>query len=915
MIIDAYALLHRAWHALPPLNTKKGELVNAVFGFTSILLKALKELKPTYVALAFDRPGPTFRHKAFTQYKAQREKQPQEFYNQIERVREILSAFDFPIYEKDGFEADDVIATVCKNLEQHTDIQIIIVTGDMDALQLVNDRVHVYTLKRGIGDTVVYDVKGVQERYDGLEPQQLVYYKALRGDQSDNIPGVKGIGEKTAIELIKEFKTIDTLYSDLESKEDVLVKASVKEKLLTQKEEALKSLELVKLVFDVPISFSLSACTYHVPDKEVLKNLFQELEFKTLLGKIAELPGEHQLPTRFTSSNQQKTENETYYLCDTPEKQDLFLKKISKETIFAFDTETTNLNALEARLVGLSFCWNTGVGWYLPWLLCSDKTKKEVQTLLENPELKKVGHNSKYDIEALCNENILVKGLFFDTMIAAYLLNPGVRGYGLDELSFSEFGYQKISTESLIGTKKEGQITMDKVPIEKISEYACEDADMTWRLYEVYNMQLQERNQLPLLHDIEVPAIMAVCEMERNGIRIDVPYFKKLSESVKQDLKNIEEKIYREAGEKFNINSPLQLKKILFETLAISQKGIRKKKTGLSTAASELEKMKGLHPIIDCIIEYRELAKLQNTYLEVLLTLISAKTGRIHTSFNQTIAATGRFSSTNPNLQNIPVRTSLGQSIRRGFVAEKGYSLVSLDYSQLELRIVASLSNDEQMIDAFQKGYDIHTATAAVVNGIPLEQVTKEMRRAAKAINFGIMYGMGPMSLAQSTGLSMDEARDFIDRYFLVYDKVKQYLNDIILLARANGYVETYFGRRRYIPDIYAQSFQLRQAAERAALNMPIQGTNADIVKLAMSSVFEYLTNEFHIDICDFSKKEVRMLLQVHDELVFEIKDELVQSIVKELKNKMEHVATLAVPLIVDVSVGPNWADMKKISN
>lgn len=915
MIIDAFAILHRAWHALPPLSTKKGELVNAVFGFTSILLRAFKEFKPTYIALAFDRPGPTFRHKEFKEYKAQRQKQPDEFYKQIDRAREIVDAFGIPLYEKDGYEADDVIATVCKELKDSKYIETIIVTGDMDALQLVDEKTSVYTLKRGIGDTVIYDEQAVKERYDGLEPKQLMYFKALRGDQSDNIPGVKGIGEKTAIELVKEFKTLDTLYKELDSKKESSIKEQVREKLVNQKEEAFQSLKLVQLISDVSIPFSLEACRYHVPDKKKLADLFQELEFKSLIKKISELPGEEQQPTRFLIEESGDIKKSHYHLCDTHKKREDFFKKIEKQSCWAFDTETTNINALDARLVGISFCWEKGVAWYLPWSLLTHEDKQRLQKILENPQTKKIGHNSKYDLEALINEGIYTKGLFFDTMIAAYLLNPGVRGYGLDDLSFAEFGYQKIPIEALIGIKKEEQITMDKVPFEKISEYACEDADFTWRLYEVFVDQLNNRDQLKLMYEIEVPVIPVVCEMERNGVKIDPTYFKKLSYEVHSNLEKIEETIYTEAGEIFNINSPLQLKKILFEKLTLSPKGIRKKKTGLSTAASELEKMKGLHPIIDSIVEYRELAKLENTYLNVLPTLIHSATGRVHTSFNQTIAATGRFSSTNPNLQNIPIRTELGQSIRRGFVAEKGYVLASLDYSQLELRIVASLAKDERMIAAFKEGLDIHTATAAAVNDISIDQVTKEQRRAAKAINFGIMYGMGPNSLAQSTGLTMDEARDFIDRYFCIYCKVKEYLDDTILLARSQGYVETYFGRRRYIPDIHAQGFQIRQAAERAALNMPIQGTNADIVKLAMSSVYEYLKKEFHVESLGLNKKEVRLILQVHDELVFEVKSDIQESVTQELKKRMEQVVVLAAPLVVDIAIGPNWADLKKISS
>lgn len=909
MIIDGHALLYRAWHALPPLTTKEGEMVNAVYGFVTILLKTIKEFKPEYIAVTFDRAAPTFRHKAFEAYKAQRKRQPDEFYRQISRVYEFLSALHIQVYEMDGYEADDIIATLCRQTcELPSPPDIVIVTGDMDTLQLVDDHVSVTTPQKGMSDDILYNKKMVKDRF-GLAPEQLVYYKALRGDPSDNIPGVPGIGEKTAAELIQKYKDLDGLYAHV-LKPSFPFRERVRELLIAHKDDAFKSFELVQLRHDVPLSFSLSACAYQTPDYNALVELFQKLEFKSLLPRIMTLPKE--VSRDHTNSTNETSIKKTYHCVFGKDEEENFLTTFKQKKIIAIDTETTSMDAIEASLVGMSFSWKEGEGWYLPWKEVSQQTKKDIRDILEDTSVRKVGHNAKYDMEVLMNEEIRLGGLFFDTMIAAYILNPGVRGYSLDALSFSEFGYQKIPIESLIGSGKE-QCSMESVPLEQISQYACEDADFTWRLYELFLKRLDDDGIRELFKKIEMPVIEVICEMERNGVSIDAEYFKELLIEVVRERTRLEKKIFKLAGEEFNINSPLQLKKILFEKLELSPKGVRRKKTGLSTAASELEKMRSLHPIIDFLLEYREFVKLETTYVSVLPTLINQKTHRVHTTYNQAVVATGRFSSTNPNLQNIPVRTEWGQRIRRGFVAQKGYLLLSADYSQLELRIVAALSGDQTMIGAFQAGEDIHATTAAAIHKVALDKVTKEMRSAAKAVNFGILYGMGSNSLSQSIGVSYHEAQNFIDSYFLLYPKVREYLDLQVALARSRGYVETLFGRRRYLPEIQSGVQQVRAAAERMAFNTPVQGTEADIVKLAMIEVYRTLCETYRIDSCPFDEKPVRMILQVHDELVFEVKKDIVSGIAPEIKMRMEGVVQLATPLVVDLSVGKNWDELMEL--
>jgi len=902
VIIDGNALLHRAWHALPPLTTQKGEVVNAVYGFMVVFLKMLNEIKPDYLAVAWDRREPTFRHKIFKEYKAQREKQPDELYQQIDRIKQLLSVFNVPSFEKAGYEADDIIATLV-NLTPKENIQDIIVTGDLDALQLIDSDTEVYTLRRGVIDTVIYDKEAVQKRY-GLSPQQLVDFKALRGDPSDNIPGVPGVGEKTALDLVKTFGSLDGLYRAIDRKDSKInkIKERVRKLLIKYREQTFLNKKLVSVVRDVPVKFSLSDCTVKGWDRDKIIELFKELEFKSLIQRIPAFWGK-----RSTFVNKRKKNKRKYILVDSDKKFEKFFSKLKGQDFFAIDTETTGLDPFRVKLLGISFCWKEGEAYYVVF---NEKWIAKLKPILESRRVKKCGHHIKYDLEVLSKYDIDLNGVVFDTMIAAYLLNPGNRSYGLDSLAFNYFGYQMQSIEELIGPKGRKQLSMDQVPVEKVSWYACEDADYTFRLKNKLEALLRENNLIKLFNEIEMPLIPVLQEMETNGVKIDQKFLDRINIKVSRDLKKLEARIYKLAGTKFNISSPIQLKEVLFKKLKISTEGIKKVKTGFSTAASELEKLRERHPIITLLFEYRELSKLKSTYLEALPKLINPISKRVHTSFNQTITATGRLSSSNPNLQNIPIRTDLGKEIRKAFIAEKGYKILSADYSQIELRIIASLANDKKMIESFRRGEDIHARTAAEINNCKLKDVTYQMRRTAKVVNFGIIYGMSVFGLAQAAGISRDEAKEFMEKYFRLHHNIKNYLEKMIEQAHKRGYVETLFGRRRYLPEINSNVSQLRNAAERMAVNMPIQGTAADLMKLAMIRIFkicqEYNQNE--------NVKPIKLILQVHDELVFEIKKELIEEIAPKLSEIMENVIKLKVPIKVHMKAGDNWGEMKEIT-
>jgi DNA polymerase-1 len=935
LLIDGNALVHRGFHAIPHLSNKKGQPTNGVYGFALLFLKALKELHPEYVAAAFDLPGPTFRDKLYAEYKAGRVKAPDELYQQIPKVKELLGAFNVPVFEKEGYEADDLIGSLAELAKKEPNLETVILTGDLDTLQLVDDNVKVFAPKKGITEIILYDREAVRNRY-GLTPEQLLDFKALRGDPSDNIPGVKGIGDKTAIELLQRFKDLDGIYENLGNGE---VKPRILELLTNQKEQAYLSQKLARIVRDLKLEFELENAVMADYDEQKVYKIFQELEFKSLLDKLPKADNSIKYQVLSIKEGDEEGDKLNYKLVDTPEKFEKFLQELKKQKIFAIDTETTSTKPVEAELVGIGFSWKQGEAYYLPVsmltpssipphrgegkkketsspLMGEDKGGGELKAILENPDLTLIGHNLKYDYLVLKRFGINLRGNFFDTMIAAYLLNPGVRNFDLDTLTFNEFGFRKTKIENLIGEGK-GQISMAQVPLEKIAAYCGEDVDWTWRLWQKLSKELSKNNLLKIFEEIEMPLVPVLAEMEYWGVKIAPKVLKKLSQEASEEIKKIEGKIYRLAGGEFNIGSPIQLKQILFEKLGIPSEELKKGKTGLSTAAAELEKLRGLHPIIDLIFEWRELTKLQNTYLDALPELINKETGRVHTSFNQTIAATGRLSSSDPNLQNIPVRTEMGRKTRRAFVAEKGYKLVSIDYSQIELRLAAHLSGDRKMIEVFQKGGDIHEATAREIFDLSLPSherwggdgggvaVSPEMRRAAKTINFGVLYGLSAYGLkSRIPGVSQGEAQDFIDKYFDTYRGLTKYLEEIIAGTRRLGYVKNELGRIRYLSEIKSSQWQVRSAAERAAINMPFQSLSADIIKMAMNKLREAdLTN----------KEDCRLLLQVHDELVYEIAEGKIDEYIPKIVKIMQEIYKLKVPLVVEAKAGENWEEMERI--
>ena len=909
MFIDGNALIHRGFHAIPVLSTKSGEPTNAVFGFTSILLKSIKDIKPTHIACSFDLKGPTFRHEAYKEYKAHRAAAPQELYDQIPRVKEVVRALNIPIFELQGFEADDVLGTlsqeICKQCKD--DCEIFIVTGDLDTLQLVNKCVKIYTMRKGLTDNAIYDEKAVRERY-GLLPSQMVDYRALKGDPSDNIPGVKGIGEKTAAELIKEFKSLDGLYKALRSdKAGDKIKPRILNLLQEQEEGARMSYELSTINCHAPIKVEVAK--YHL-DATHLKqtvSLFQELEFRSLLAKLPKTEGEEVRDEGLGVSEEveklkPKDFKQDYEFIDSIEKLKKIIPVLSKAKELVVDTETTSLEPINAELVGVGLAVESGKAFYIPANIFA--ASKELQEILSNPKIQKVGHNLKYDAQALQANSYLLTPLSFDTMIASYLLNAGSRQHNLDGLAFSELGYQMQPIEELIG-KGKAQITMDKVEPKKVSWYCCEDVDMTLRLKEIFEPRLKEEKLDNVFHDIEMPLMEVLAYMELNGIKINVNFLKQLSAEAEIDIKQLEKDIYKLAGEEFNINSPLQLKKILFEKLKLEPIDNRKTKSGLSTAAANLEKMLGQHPLIPKIMEYREITKLQNTYLLALPELVNKKTGCLHTNYQQTIAATGRLSSTDPNLQNIPVRgEGIGSKIRQAFIANKGKKLLSIDYSQIELRIVAHLAQDHKMIEVFKKGDDIHTKTAMEIFGVSEDKVTKDMRRDAKTINFGILYGLSSFGLSSRIGeVSFADAKDFIKKYFAAYPGVENYIEQIKLQVREAGFVRNQLGRVRKFPEIKSSQFFIRAAAERAAVNFPIQSLAADVIKVAMINIDKEIRNN----------PEIKMLLQVHDELVFEVDEDKVKAWAKKIVPLMENAIKLSVPVKAESKVGDNWGEMEKL--
>jgi len=867
VIIDGNAIIHRAYHALPPLTAKDGTIINAVFGFTSMLLKVINDLKPDYLAVSFDVAGGTFRDEVYEDYKATRVKADQDLYDQIPLCYDIVNAFDIPIYTKEGYEADDVIGSViAKNKGKN--IKNIIVTGDMDLLQLVDKKTSVYGLRKGMSDIVEYDAKEVKKKY-GFGPEHVVDYKALRGDSSDNIPGVAGVGEKTAKDLIDKFGSLEEIYKKMEK--SAKLKEAVVKKLKAGKKNAQMSKELATIVKNITgLGFKLEDTKVNKFDIKTLSELFKKFEFFSLLKRI---PGAPQSKTPAKTSKKTK-------LIETSDLRDI-AKHLKTAKIFACQEILSGNNVLDSKLVGLVIVANKK-SWYY-------QGTKDLAKLFNDKTKTIVGHNLKQLVKTLQLQNIEVKNQLFDIMIASYLLNSSTRAHDLKTISLRELGEelpQASDQASLFGTDP---------------KTIAHELELILQIQEKFQKELKDNENSGLFTSVEMALIPILANMELNGIAVNTKKLTDLSKEVAKAIAKVSKKIWQQAGKEFNIASSLQLREILFDKLQLPTEGIKKGKTGYSTADPELDKLLDTHAIIQLIREFRELAKLQNTYVDVLPKLINKTTKRIHTSFNQAVTTTGRLSSSDPNLQNIPIRTDLGKKVRDTFVAEPGNILIAADYSQIELRIVASLAQDKKMISVFKKGEDIHKATAAAINGVKVDEVTKKMRYAAKEVNFGVLYGMGAYGLSWRTKMPTWEAKEFIDKYFKQFSGVKKYIDQTLKFAKKEGYVETLFGRRRYIPELQSSNFQLRSAGERMAVNMPIQGTAADLMKMAMIAVNKKLVKT----------KDVKLILQVHDELVLEVKKGMEKKIGELVQEAMESVVKLRVPVEVHVDVGKNWGELK----
>jgi DNA polymerase-1 len=927
LIVDALALIHRAFHAVPPLQTKDGRVVNAVYGFVSILLKAIKDTHPEYVAVAFDRKEPTFRHKAFVEYKAQREKKPDDLYAQIPIVEDLLKVLKIPTLSKSGFEADDIIATLCAKTKKRKNLSRVILTGDKDTLQLVDENTAVLTPGKGIKETFLYDPAAVRERF-GLAPEQMIDFKSLCGDPSDNIPGVRGIGEVGAAKLLGEFGTLENLYKQIEKDSDEAGKIPAKQKaaLVEFKKDALKAKELVALVSDVPVDFDLDKAHLVEPDHLALIGALSELDFKSLLPRVVEvlpktasvigdagIPSTSSLPKRSDGMGSKDPRLSSSEIRDG--KKNSVAKKGSKKifAVIANDAEMVDLvkalkeqekvairtfftgHFLDGKLDTVAIAWADAV-YVVP---ANKKNLQKIESWLASDGTKKISHNAKTDIEIFGTLGMEVRGVIFDTMLASYILNPGTRAHEIEALAFSELARELPKV----------QASLLPMPSDNYGRDAAE-AQAVWELAPKLEASLKKENLLHILDKFELPLAPALAGMERHGIEIDRNFLEKLSVRLTARINELEVEIKKFAGAEVNVSSPKQLAEVLFEKLKIQENARVRKTAGgsrYSTSADELEKLKDVHPIVPLILEHRELSKLVSTYVDALPKLVRPDTGRVHTTFNQTVTATGRLSSSDPNLQNIPIRTELGREIRKAFVAPPGHELVVADYSQIELRILAHLSEDPALCEAFKQGQDIHTRTASEVWGVPIDKVTKTQRSAAKAINFGIAYGMGANALAESAGISRDEARAFIDKYFLTFAKVGEYLENTKALAYSQGYIETLYGRRRYLPELKSHIPYLRAAGERMAVNAPIQGANADAIKLAMIELHKLVAERWGLD----KAADVKMLLQVHDELVFEVKRGLGAEIAALLKEKMTDAIKLRVPVKVDVRVGRSWGELE----
>ncbi len=930
-LLDAYALIFRGYYAFiknPRINSK-GLDTSAIMGFTNSLLDVIKREKPDYLAVCFDRGGSVDRVEAFEDYKANRQETPEAIRLAVPYIEKILEAMNIPAIVKEGYEADDIIGTLAKKAEKEG-LHTYMVTPDKDFAQLVSEHIFMYRPPRMGNGYEKWGVEEVKTKFGVEDPLQVIDFLGMMGDAVDNIPGLPGVGEKTAKKFIAAYGSMEGLFENIHE-----LKGKMKEKVEANQELGLLSKKLATIMLNVPVELELDKLVFEQPNIEATKEIFTELEFRRLTENFlktfapteesttttekpkatkASAAGQFDLfaapgsgsASKDTNINGFKTienTNHFYQLVDTPLSRKLLLEKLMQQNSVCFDTETTGLKALEVELVGIAFSWEAGKGYYVPFPENQEETKtilEEFRSFFEAETIEKIGHNLKYDIKVLSNYNMPVQGKLFDTMIAHYLINPDMR-HNMDVLAETYLNYQPQPITELIGKKGKNQLSMRQVELPKQTEYAVEDADITYQLKEHFSKELESGNVTKLFNEVETPLVSVLTAMEIEGINLDVDFLKTLSEALSKDISQLEQNIYEQAGEEFNIASPKQLGPILFDKLKLVDKP-KKTKTGqYSTAEDVLSYLAKDHQIVADILKYRQYKKLQSTYVDALPNEINPKTGRVHTVYAQAVAATGRLSSNNPNLQNIPIRTKRGQEVRKAFIPrDENYVLLAADYSQIELRIIAALSEEETMIKAFKDGEDIHASTAAKVFNVPIEEVTREQRSNAKTVNFGIIYGVSAFGLSNQTDLSRKESKELIDTYYATYPKLRNYISNQVDFAREHGYVETVLHRRRYLKDINSRNAIVRGAAERNAVNAPIQGSAADIIKLAMINIYKRFKQE------NFKSK---MLLQVHDELVFDAHKDEVNIIKPIIKQEMENAFKMTVPLDVEIDTGANWLE------
>ncbi len=943
-LLDAYALIFRGYFAFiknPRINSK-GMDTSAIMGFMNALMDVIKREKPDHLAVAFDKGGSTYRYEMYQEYKAHRDETPEAIKIAVPYIQELLKAMHIPIIEVPGFEADDLIGTLAKQAEKE-DFKVYMVTPDKDFAQLVSKNIFMYKPARMGNDIEIWGIPEVLARFEIERPEQVIDFLGMMGDAADNIPGLPGVGEKTAKKFLKEYGSMENLLANTHQ-----LKGAIKEKIEANAELGLLSKKLAAILLDCPVTFNAKDYELSKPDVQKTDELFQELEFRQMKAQFDKYfgtgkeydeidtngngtPTEEPQPVKkapakksnedqfdlFGFSDEESSEVKSSSHYATLENTEhfyqsiqgdfavkLLLQNLMNQTSVCFDTETTGIDALNAELVGMSFSFEKGKAFYVPFPENQEETQilvDKFKPFFESKSIEKIGQNIKYDLKILSHYGVQIKGKLFDTMIAHYLINPDMR-HNMDVLSETYLKYSPKSIEDLIGKKGKNQKSMREVALEDIKEYAAEDADITYQLKQNFSPILDKAETKKLFDEIEIPLIPVLAAMELEGINLNVPFLKEMSVEMAKESAALEQKIYETAGEKFNLASPKQLGDILFDKLKIGGAKQKKTKTGQYATGEEiLSYLEKDNPIVKDILEWRQMVKLQSTYIDALPNQVDAKTGRVHTDYMQTVAATGRLSSNNPNLQNIPIRTERGRLIRKAFIArDENYTLVSADYSQIELRIIAALSGEENMIKAFQNNEDIHRSTAAKVFNVPLEEVTKEQRSNAKTVNFGIIYGVSAFGLSNQTSLSRKESAELIDAYYATYPKLKSYMANQVDFAREHGYVQTVLGRRRYLKDINSANMMVKSGAERNAVNAPIQGSAADIIKIAMINIHKKLTSE---------NWKSKMLLQVHDELVFDVHNSELEKIQPMIKHEMENAFKMDVPLDVEIGMGKNWLE------